>query len=88
MSTTIAAFFATLITTGMTSAVSHDFTIVGGSLATVIFAAATVVRRNVSVYPAFLLGAISMIVMALVSSEANTAPFSSTIHRACRCMSR
>ena len=27
MSTTVAALFATLITTGMTSAVSHDFTI-------------------------------------------------------------
>ncbi len=80
MSTTIAALFATMITTGMTSAVSHDFTIVGGSLATVIFAATTIVRRDASVYPAFLIGAIAMIVIALVSSEANTAPFSSTIH--------
>ena len=80
MSTTIAAFLATLIATGMTSAVSHDFTLVGGSIATVILASSTVVRRNVSVYPVFLLGAISMIVIALVSSEARTAEFSSTIH--------
>ena len=80
MSTTIAAFIATLITTGMTSAVSHDFTIVGGSIAAVILASSTVVRRNVSVYPVFLLGAISMLVIALVSSEARTADFSSTIH--------
>jgi len=80
MSTTIAAFFATLITTGMTSAVSHDFTIVGGCIATVIFAASTVVRRDVSVYPAFLIGAIAMVVLALVSSEANTSSIPSTIH--------
>ncbi len=80
MSTTIAALFATLITTGMTSAVSHDFTLVGGSIATVIFAASTIVRRDASVYPAFLIGAFLMVVIALVSSEANTAPFSSTIH--------
>ena len=80
MSTTIAALFATLITTGMTSAVSHDFTIVGGSLATVIFAASIIVRRNASVYPVFLIGTISMVIIALVSSEANTSPMSSTIH--------
>ncbi|MCX7385143.1 MAG: O-antigen ligase family protein [Planctomycetales bacterium] len=80
MSTTIAALFATLITTGMTSAVSHDITIVGGSIVTVIFAASTIVRRDASVYPVFLIGTISMVVIALVSSEANTSPFSSTIH--------
>jgi hypothetical protein len=80
MSTTVAAFFATLITTGMTSAVSHDFTLVGGSIATVILAASIVVRRDVSVYPAFLIGAFVMVVIALVSSEANTSAFSSTIH--------
>ena len=75
MSTTIAALFATLITTGMTSAVSHDITIVGGSIVTVIFAASTIVRRDASVYPVFLIGTISMVVIALVSSEANTSPF-------------
>lgn len=80
MSTTLAALFATLISTGMTSAVSHDFTLVGGSMATVIFAASTIVRRDASVYPAFLIGAFLMVVIALVSSEANTAPLSSTIH--------
>lgn len=80
MSTTIAAFIATLITTGMTSAVSHDFTIVGGSVAAVIFAASAVVRSNVKVYPVFLFGTISLTVLALVSSEANTSQFSSTIH--------
>jgi hypothetical protein len=69
-----------MITTGMTSAVSHDFTLVGGSIATVIFAASTVVRRDASVYPAFLIGAFFMVVIALVSSEENTSPFSSTIH--------
>lgn len=80
MSTTIAAFIATMITTGMTSAVLHEFTLVGGSVAAVIFAASTIVRRDASVYPAFLIGVFLMVVIALVSSEANTAPFSSTIH--------
>ncbi len=80
MSTTIAAFIAALITTGMTSLVSHDLTLVGGSIAAVILAASTVVQRNVTVYPTFLLGTIAMTVIALVSSETNTSPFSSTIH--------
>lgn len=80
MSTTIAAIIATLITTGMTSAVSHDFTLVGGSLATGLFAASVVVRRNASVYPLFLLGTFAMVVLALVSSEANASAFPSTIH--------
>ena len=80
MSTTIAATLATLIITGMTSAVSHDVTILGGSLATVILASSTLVRSSASIYPAFLFGAIAMSVIALVSSEANTAPFDSRIH--------
>ena len=80
MSTTIAALIAALITTGMTSLVSHDLTLVGGSIAAVVLAASTVVQRNVTVYPAFLLGTIAMTVIALVSSETNTSPFSSTIH--------
>ena len=80
MSTTIAAFIAALITTGMTSLVSHDLTLVGGSIAAVVLAASTVVQRNVTIYPAFLLGTIAMTVIALVSSETNTSPFSSTIH--------
>jgi len=80
MSTTIAAFIAALITSGMTSFVSHDLTLVGGSIAAVIFAASTVVQRNVIIYPAFLLGTIAMTVIALVSSETNTSPFDSTIH--------
>lgn len=80
MSTTVAAIIATLIVTGMTSAVSHDLTILGGCIAALIFAASTVVRKNPSVYPLFLVGAFLMVVIALVSSEANTAEFSSTIH--------
>lgn len=80
MSTTLAAFIAALITSGMTSFVSHDLTLVGGSIMAVVFAATAVVQRNVSVYPAFLLGTILMTVIALVSSESNASPFSSTIH--------
>jgi len=80
MSTFIAAMIATLITTGMTSAISHDLTLVGGSVVTVILTASMIGRRNVSVYPVFLFGAISMAVIAIVSSEARTSQYSSTIH--------
>ena len=59
MSTTFAALIATLFTTGMTSTVSHELTIIGGSIATLIFAASVAVRRNANVYPAFLLGTVS-----------------------------
>ena len=83
MPTTIAALIATLFTTGMTSTVSHQLTIIGGSIATVIFAASVAIRPNANVYPAFLFGTVAMIVIALVSSEATTAPFSSTIHVLC-----
>lgn len=80
MSTTIAALIATLITTGMTSAVSHDFTLVGGSFATALFSMSILIRRNASAYPVLLVAALAMIVIALVSSEVNTSAFSSTIH--------
>ncbi len=80
MSTTIAALFAALIITGMTSAVSHDFTAIGGSTICVMLACTSLVSRNAIVYPAFLFGAFAMSAIALVSSEANVAPFSSTIH--------
>ena len=80
MSTTIAAIIATLITTGMTSAVSHQFTLVGGSVAAVMFAISALVSRNVRIYPVFFFGAVALSVIALVSAEATTATFSSTIH--------
>ncbi len=80
MSTTIAAFFVSLITTGATSAVSHEFTVVGGAFVTVIFAVTNLVQKKVTLYPAFLVGALAMIIIALISSEANTSQFSSTIH--------
>ena len=80
MSTTIAVFIATLITTGMTSAVSHELTLLGGSFASLLFAVCALVSRNAQVFPAFLFGAIALSALALVSAESNTAEFSSTIH--------
>jgi len=80
MSTTIAAFIATLIVTGMTSAVSHDITTVGGSAVALVFGCSALLSRRAAISPAFLFGAIAMSVLALVSSEANCSPFSSTIH--------
>lgn len=80
MSTTIAVLIATLITTGMTSAVSHELTLLGGSVASLLFAICALVSRNAQVFPVFLFGAIAMSALALVSAESNTAEFSSTIH--------
>ncbi len=80
MSTTVAALLATLITTGMTSAVSHQFTLVGGSAAAVAFAFCALVSPKVKMYPLFLFGSLALCVIALVSSESNTSEFTSTIH--------
>ena len=80
MSTTIAAIIATLIITGMSSAVSHDITVIGGSAASLIFGCVGLVSRNASIHLPFFFGAFAMSVIALISSEANTALFPSTIH--------
>lgn len=80
MSTTIAAIIATLITTGMTSAVSHTATIIGGSGASLMLGICTLLSRNARIYPVFLFGTIALAVLALISSEANISEFSSTIH--------
>ncbi|MFN9718087.1 MAG: O-antigen ligase family protein [Planctomycetota bacterium] len=80
MSTTIAAIIATLITTGMTSAVSHQFTQIGGCVAAVILTVINLLSRNARIYPTFLFGSLSMCVIVLLSSEANIADFSSTIY--------
>ncbi len=83
MSTTIAAIIAALITTGMTSAVSHTATLLGGSAASLALAGCAILSRNARVYPVFLFGTISLCVLVLVSSEYNTSEVSSTIHVLC-----
>lgn len=80
MSTTIAAIIATLITTGMSSAVSHTATLLGGSAASLMLAGCSLLSKNARVYPVYLFGTISMAVLVLVSAEANTSEVSSTIH--------
>jgi len=80
MSTTLAAAIATLIATGMTSAFSHEFTLLAGSGVSMILGAFALVSRDARLYPTFLLGAVAMSAIALVSSEVNTSEFSSTIH--------
>jgi len=80
MSTTIAAIIATLITTGMTSAVSHTATLIGGSLACLVLAGCTLLSRNARIYPVFLFGTIALCALSLVSAESNTSEFSSTMH--------
>jgi O-antigen ligase len=80
MSTTVAAFLATLITTGMTSAVSHQFTMLGGCCAALLMATYALVRPDSRVHFTFLLGAVAMSLLALISAEVNRCAESSTIH--------
>jgi O-antigen ligase len=80
ISTTIAAIVAALITTGMTSAVSHTATLLGGSVASLMLAGCAVLSANARAYLFFLFGTIALMVLALVSAEVNTAEISSTIH--------
>lgn len=80
VSTTIAAIAAALITTGMTSAVSHTATLLGGSVASLMFAGCAVLSPHARAYLFFLFGTIALMVLSLVSAEVNTAEISSMIH--------
>lgn len=80
MSTTVAALIATLIVTGMSSAVSHTLTLVGGAVGCVILACSSLLSRDAKIYPFFIFGTVALAILALVSSEHNTSEFSSTIH--------
>jgi hypothetical protein len=80
MSVTLAALICTLIATGMTSAVQHQFTLVGGCLAATVYAGCGLLSRQAMIYPFFACGAVLLSTLALISSEANTAEFTSTIH--------
>lgn len=80
VSTTIAALVAALITTGMTSAVSHAATLLGGSVASLMLAGCAVLSANARAYLFFLFGTVALMVLALVSAEVNTAEITSTIH--------
>ncbi|MFO0979289.1 MAG: O-antigen ligase family protein [Planctomycetaceae bacterium] len=80
MSTTIAAFVATLFATGMASAVNHQMALVGGAVGCVLFALYGMLSRGATMYVIFLVSASVLSIIALVSSEANTAEFTSTIH--------
>lgn len=80
MSTFLAAFIAALLATGITSAVSHEITLLGAGGGATIFAALGLLNRRVQVYPALLLYPIGLCVICLISAEVNHAQSSSTIH--------
>lgn len=80
MSTTIAALIATLITTGMTSAISHPLTLLGGAGVSLAFGACGALSRDARLYPVHFFGALALCTLALLSSEATTASFTSTTH--------
>ena len=83
MSTTIAAFVATLLATGMASAVNHQMALVGGAVGCVLFAMYGMLSRGATMYVIFLVSASVLAIISLVSSESNTAEFTSTIHILC-----
>ena len=80
MSTVMVALLVTLLTSCLTSAVSHQFTIVGGAAAAVAYTVAAFISPRARLHPIFLFCAASLTVLVLVSSEINTNDMPGTIH--------
>lgn len=80
MSTVMAALLVTLLTSCLTSAVSHQFTIVGGAAAAVVYTVAGLISPRARLHPIFLFCAATLTVLVLVSSEVNTNNMPGTIH--------
>lgn len=80
MSTTIVAFLAALITTGMTSAVSHSMTLLGGCAASLLLAFCSLLSPAARIHLPFLLCTSAMCILALLSAEVNVSEISSTVH--------
>ncbi len=80
MSTYLAAFIAAMLATGITSAVSHELTLLGACAGALLLTVLTLLNPRVQVYPLLLLLPIAMCIICLVSSEVNFAEESSTIH--------
>ena len=83
MSTTIAAFLAAMLATGMSSAISHPLTLVGGGVAAVMMGVCAMVQTDAKVHMTFIFGSLGMAVLALLSAEANHSADSSAIHVLC-----
>lgn len=80
---TIVAFLAAALATGMSSAISHPLTIIGGSMCSLMMAGFAIVRPDTKVHGTFVLCTIAMTVLALVSAEVNYSVVSSTFHVLC-----
>lgn len=80
MSRFIAAFLASMLATGITSAVRHELTLLGASGAAVLLTMLSLLNRRVQVYPLLLVLPIGLCIICLISSEVNYSPHSSTIH--------
>ncbi|MFM7036934.1 MAG: O-antigen ligase family protein [Planctomycetaceae bacterium] len=83
MSTTIAAFLAAMLATGMSSAISHPLTLVGGGVAAVMMGVCAMVQTDAKLHMTFIFGSLGMAVLALLSAEANHSADSSAIHVLC-----
>ncbi|MEY3173279.1 MAG: O-Antigen ligase [Planctomycetota bacterium] len=83
MSITIAAFLAAMLATGMSSAISHPLTMVGGCAVSLLMAGFAIVRPDTRVHGLFIFCSVGMAVLALVSAEANYCAETSTIHVVC-----
>lgn len=83
MSTVIAALLTTLLTSGLTSIVSHQFTIVGGAAASVLFLIFGVFSRRSKLHPVFLMGACALVILALISAEAKRSDLPGMVHLLC-----
>ncbi len=80
MSTVIAALLTTLLTSGLTSVVSHRFTIVGGAAAAVLFLMFGIFSRRATLHPTFLAGAAVMCMITLLSADILGSNLPGTVH--------
>lgn len=80
MSQSILALLLVLLITGVTSLVSHPLTLLGSAAASLILTATGILHPRGRVAPGYLLAALGMVVLCLLSSEARISATSSTIH--------
>ncbi len=80
MSLTIVAAVLALLTTGITSLISHPLTMLGGAAASVGFVALGLLSRGARIHPGYVVAPPIMLLLVLISSEHNISPVSSTIH--------
>lgn len=80
MSLTVVALAIVLLITGVTSLVSHPLTLLGSAAVALALTLIGVIHPNGRLSPGFLVAALGLCVLCLLSSESNISSVSSTVH--------